>query len=137
MGRTAGGVKSMNIDKQNDNLVDMMVLENNCEILTISENGYGKRSSPDDYRLQSRAGKGILAGHFNDKTGALVNMKQVRPEQDIMLISDNGTMIRTRASYISKVGRATQGVRIMKVAEGAKIVGVAIAEPQEEEEGNE
>jgi DNA gyrase subunit A len=134
MGRTAAGVKSMNIDKENDNVVDMSVIEMGCEILTVSENGYGKRSDPDDYRLQSRAGKGIKAGHFNEKTGRLINLKQVRPEQDIMLMSDNGTMIRTKASYISKVGRDTQGVRIMRVAEGAKIVGVAVAEPQENEE---
>jgi DNA gyrase subunit A len=133
MGRTAAGVKSMDIDKENDNVVDMSIIEPGCEILTVSENGYGKRSDPDDYRLQSRAGKGIKAGHFNEKTGRLVNLKQVRPEQDIMLISDNGTMIRTKASYISKVGRDTQGVRIMRVAEGAKIVGVAVAEPQEDD----
>ena len=135
MGRTAAGVKSMNIDKENDNVVDMTVIEPGCEILTVSENGYGKRSDPEDYRLQSRAGKGIKAGQFNEKTGRLVNLKQVHPEQDIMLISDNGTMIRTRASYISKVGRDTQGVRIMRVVTGAKIVGVAVAEPQEDEEG--
>jgi DNA gyrase subunit A len=134
MGRTASGVKSMNIDKENDNVVDMTVIEAGCEILTVSENGYGKRSDPDDYRLQSRAGKGIKAGHFNEKTGRLVNLKQVHPDQDIMLISDNGTMIRTKATYISKVGRDTQGVRIMRVAEGCKIVGVAVAEPQDEEE---
>jgi DNA gyrase subunit A len=133
MGRTAAGVKSMNIDKENDNVVDMTVIEAGCEILTVSANGYGKRSDPDDYRLQSRAGKGIKAGQFNEKTGRLVNLKQVRPEQDIMLISDNGTMIRTKASYISKVGRDTQGVRLMRVAGNSKIVGVAVAEPQEEE----
>jgi len=137
MGRTASGVKSMNIDKENDNVVDMTVLQEGMEILTISENGYGKRSDPEDYRLQSRAGKGIKAGHFNEKTGQLVNLKQVHPDQDIMLISDNGTMIRTRASYISKVGRDTQGVRIMRVADGSKIVGVAVAEPQEEDETSE
>ncbi len=137
MGRTAAGVKSMNIDKESDNIVDMSVIEPGCEILTISANGYGKRSDPDDYRLQSRAGKGIKAGVFNEKTGPLVNLKQVRLEQDIMLINDNGTMIRTKASYISKIGRDTQGVRVMKVDTGHKIVGVAVAEPQEEEEGEE
>jgi DNA gyrase subunit A len=134
MGRTASGVKSMNIDKENDNVVDMTVIESGCEILTVSENGYGKRSDPDDYRLQSRAGKGIKAGQFNEKTGRLVNLKQVHPDQDIMLISDSGTMIRTKASYVSKMGRDTQGVRIMRVASGSKIVGVAVAEPAEEDE---
>ena len=134
MGRGAAGVKSMNIDRECETIVDMSVIEPGCEILTVSANGYGKRSDPDDYRLQSRAGKGIKAGIFNDKTGPLVNLKQVRAEQDIMLISDNGTMIRTKASYISKISRDTQGVRIMKISEGAKIVAVAVAEPQEEDE---
>jgi len=137
MGRGAVGVKSMNIDRETEAIVDMSVIEPGCEILTVSANGYGKRSDPDDYRLQSRAGKGIKAGIFNEKTGPLVNLKQVRAEQDIMLISDNGTMIRTKASYISKISRDTQGVRIMRIGEGAKIVAVAVAEPQEEDEDGE
>jgi len=136
MGRGAAGVKSMNIDRETETIVDMSVIEPGCEILTVSANGYGKRSDPDDYRLQSRAGKGIKAGVFNEKTGPLVNLKQVRADQDIMLIGDNGTMIRTKASYISKISRDTQGVRIMRVGEGAKIVAVAVAEPQEEDEEN-
>ena len=137
MGRGAAGVKSMNIDRESEAIVDMSIIEPGCEILTVSANGYGKRSDPDDYRLQSRAGKGIKAGIFNEKTGPLVNLKQVRAEQDIMLISDNGTMIRTKASYISKISRDTQGVRIMRIGEGAKIVAVAVAEPQEEDEDGE
>ncbi|MBS7401428.1 MAG: DNA gyrase subunit A [Eubacteriales bacterium] len=137
MGRGAAGVKSMNIDRETEAIVDMSIIEPGCEILTVSANGYGKRSDPDDYRLQSRAGKGIKAGIFNEKTGPLVNLKQVRAEQDIMLISDNGTMIRTKASYISKISRDTQGVRIMRIGEGAKIVAVAVAEPQEDEEDGE
>ena len=134
MGRGAAGVKSMNIDRETEGIVDMSLIEPGCEILTVSANGYGKRSDPDDYRLQSRAGKGIKAGIFNEKTGPLVNLKQVRAEQDIMLISDNGTMIRTKASYVSKISRDTQGVRIMRIGEDAKIVAVAVAEPQEEDE---
>ncbi len=137
MGRGAAGVKSMNIERETEAIVDMSVIEPGCEILTVSANGYGKRSDPDDYRLQSRAGKGIKAGIFNEKTGPLVNLKQVRAEKDIMLISDNGTMIRTKASYVSKISRDTQGVRIMRISEDAKIVAVAVAEPQEEDEDGE
>ncbi|MCL2586665.1 MAG: DNA gyrase subunit A [Firmicutes bacterium] len=133
MGRTAAGVKSMNIDK-NDRVVDMTVILPGHEILTVSANGYGKRSDVEDYRLQSRAGKGIKAGTFNEKTGLLVNLKQVRPDQDVMLISDNGQIIRTRARDISKIGRDTQGVRIMKLKDsGSKVVGVAIAQASEED----
>jgi len=136
MGRTAAGVKSMKIDKENDRVVDMTALIPGYEILTVSSNGYGKRSDVEDYRLQSRAGKGIKAGIFNAKTGMLVNLKQVRPDQDVMLISDNGTIIRTRARDISKISRDTQGVRIMKVKD-AKVVCVAIAQASEEAEDGE
>jgi len=136
MGRTAAGVKSIALDPGNkDKVVDMTVIMPGYEILTVSANGYGKRSEVDDYRLQSRAGKGIKAGIFNEKTGPLVNLKQVKPEQDVMIISDNGTIIRTRAREISKISRDTQGVRIMKVGSSAKVVCVAIAQASEEETG--
>ena len=135
MGRTASGVKSIQLDPGNkDKVVDMTVIMPGYEILTVSANGYGKRSDVDDYRLQSRAGKGIKAGTFNEKTGALVNLKQVKPEQDVMIISDNGTIIRTRAREISKISRDTQGVRIMRVAGSAKVVCVAVAQAESEEE---
>jgi len=134
MGRTAAGVKSIQLDPgTKDKVVDMTVIMPGYEILTVSANGYGKRSEVDDYRLQSRAGKGIKAGIFNEKTGPLVNLKQVRPEQDVMLISDNGTIIRTRAREISKISRDTQGVRIMKLGANGKVVCVAIAQADEEQ----
>jgi len=134
MGRGASGVRSMKIDAS-DRVVDMTVLKPEYEILTVSANGYGKRSDVDDYRLQSRAGKGIKAGIFNEKTGRLVNLKQVRPEQDVMLISDAGTIIRTRAREISKISRDTQGVRIMKLKDSAhKVVSVAVAQASESTE---
>ena len=134
MGRSASGVKSIKLDATNDRVVDMTVIMPGYEILTVSANGYGKRSDVEDYRLQSRAGKGIKAGIFNAKTGQLVNLKQVRPEQDVMLISDSGTIIRTRAREISKISRDTQGVRIMKLKDaGSKVICVAIAQASEEE----
>jgi DNA gyrase subunit A len=135
MGRSASGVKSIKLDETNDRVVDMTVLMPGYEILTISANGYGKRSEVEDYRLQSRAGKGIKAGVFNEKTGPLVNLKQVRPDQDIMLISDNGTIIRCRAREISKISRDTQGVRVMKLGGTGKVVCVAIAQGESESDG--
>ncbi len=121
MGREAQGVKSMKLD-DGDYVVDMAVARNGLEVLTISENGYGKRSDLIDYRLQSRAGKGIKAGVFNKKTGKLVNLKLIDPENDVMLIADNGIVIRIRAKDISKIGRDTMGVRVMKFKGDARVV---------------
>jgi len=139
MGRGAAGVKSIKLDDYGkDFVVDMTVIMPGHEILTVSANGYGKRSDVDDYRLQSRAGKGIKAGIFNEKTGQLVNLKQVKADQDVMLISDNGTIIRCRARDISKISRDTQGVRIMKLGgTGSKVRCVAIAQAEQEEGGAE
>ncbi|MDE6399155.1 MAG: DNA gyrase subunit A [Clostridiales bacterium] len=137
MGRGTQGVKSMKID-DDDYIVDMTVIQSGCEILTVSQNGYGKRTDLEDYRLQSRAGKGIKAGTFNKKTGRLVNMKQITPDDDVMVIADNGTIIRMRAKEISKIGRDTQGVRMMKMKGEGSVVCVAVAQPEpEEEEGAE
>ena len=114
MGRSSQGVKSISLNKK-DYVVDMSVMKKGCQILTISENGYGKRSDANDYRLQIRGGKGVKAGEFNAKTGKLVNLKQIKPDQDVILISDNGTIIRLVADQISKIGRNTQGVKIMRL----------------------
>lgn len=130
-GRSSQGVKAMNLT-DGDRLVDMLVVKEGYDILTISEFGYGKRSDIEDYRLQGRSGKGIKAGEFNEQTGNLVNLKQVLPEEDVMLITENGVIIRTSASEISKIGRSTKGVRIMKT-DGDRIVTVAITAVGEEE----
>jgi len=130
-GRTSQGVKAMNLS-DGDRIVDMLVVKEGYDILTISEYGYGKRSDIEDYRLQGRSGKGIKAGEFNEQTGNLVNLKQVLPEEDVMLITENGVIIRTGASEIPKIGRTTKGVRIMKT-DGDKIVTVAITAVGEDE----
>ena len=132
MGREAQGVISMRLD-DDDYVVDMAVIRNGYEVITVSENGFGKRSSVVDYRLQSRAGKGIKAGVFNEKTGKLVNLKLVDPENDIMLIADTGIVIRIRAKEISKIGRDTLGVRIMKFKDEGKVVSV-VATPASADE---
>ena len=113
MGRDAQGVRSMKIDGD-DFIVDMAVVRDGLEAITVSQNGFGKRSDISDYRLQARAGKGIKAGVFNAKTGRLVNLKLVNPDDDVMIISDTGVVIRVAARDISKIGRDTLGVRIMK-----------------------
>ncbi len=124
MGREAQGVRSMKLDGD-DYVVDMAVVREGLEVLTVSENGFGKRSDIEDYRLQSRAGKGIKAGVFNAKTGKLVNLKLINPGNDVMLIANNGVVIRVRANDISKIGRDTLGVRIMKFKGEAQVVCVS------------
>ena len=130
-GRDTMGVKSMNLNSD-DYVVDMTVIKPESEFITITENGYGKRSIVDDYRLQSRGGKGVKAGTFNKKTGKLVNLKQVTGEEDIMLIADNGIIIRMHTDSINTISRTTQGVRLMKLNNGAKVMCMALSEREEE-----
>jgi len=131
MGRGTQGVRSMRLNEK-DYVVDMTVVKDGFEVLTVSQNGYGKRSDLEDYRLQFRGGKGIKAGRFTEKTGNLVNLKLINPEDDIMIIADNGTIIRMRAKDVSKISRDTQGVRMMRLKGAGEVVCVAVAEPEEE-----
>ena len=132
MGREAQGVRSIKLE-DGDHVTDMVVIKEGYDVLTISENGFGKISDVSDYRLQARAGKGIKAGVFNKKTGNLVNLKLVDPDEDIMLIADNGVIIRVQANEISKIGRDTLGVRIMKFKDEAKVVCVATTAHEDSE----
>ena len=132
MGRDTQGVKAMDL-AEGDYLVDMLVVKPGCEVLTITSGGYGKRSEVEDYRLQGRNGKGIKAGVFNEKTGYLVNLKVVSEDEDIMIISNNGTIIRMHVTDISKIGRNTQGVRVMRLKEG-EVATVTVAPREEEDE---
>ena len=134
MGRDTQGVKSIELN-DDDYVVDMAIVKEGYDILTVSSKGFGKRSDIEDYRLQTRGGKGIKAGNFNEKTGMLVNMKLVLPEEDAMMITENGTIIRIKISEISKIGRDTQGVIIMRCDEG-EIATVSIAPAEEDEEGS-
>ena len=127
LSRDTRGVKCIQLEDE-DYIVDMIAVKPNHTILTVTENGFGKRSDPEDYRLQIRGGKGVKAGVFNEKTGKLVNMKQVSEDEDIMLIASNGVIIRTRAKYINVIGRGTVGVRIMKLSPENKVVCVAVAD---------
>ncbi len=132
MGRTAQGVKAMKLT-EDDVLVDMLVIDPSADIFTLTSKGYGKRSNIDDYRLQGRAGKGIKAGIFNEKTGYLVSLKLVTDEDDIMIITTGGTIIRMHADTISKIGRNTRGVKVMNVKE-SEVATVDITERDDEAE---
>ena len=132
MGRDTAGVRAMKLDGD-DRLVDMLVVDEKKSLLTVTSHGYGKRSSLEDYRVQGRAGKGIKAGVFTEATGYLVNLKQVSEDDDIMVISDGGTIIRMHADAISKIGRATRGVRLMRLKDGI-VATVAVTERDDEAE---
>ena len=104
------------------------------QVLAITENGYGKRTDPEQYREQGRNGMGIKAMNLTEKTGLLACHLAVNLDEDILLITDDGTIIRMAVSDIRETGRATQGVRLMRIAEGTKIVAVARAEQEPEED---
>ena len=133
MGRASMGVRSMRLE-EGDTVISMAVIEDGAQVLGITANGYGKRTEVDEYREQGRNGKGIIAMNLTDKTGPLAAQLLVRPEEDILLITDDGTIIRTSVNDIRVCGRNTQGVRLMRVAEGSQVVGVARAEAEEEED---
>ena len=131
MGRASHGVHSMKLD-EGDVVTDLCVIEEGAHVLAITENGYGKRTEVDQYRETSRNGKGVIAMTLTEKTGLLVAQLMVHDDEDILLITDDGTIIRTAVSDIRICGRATQGVRLMRVGEGSRIVAVARAEKEEE-----
>ncbi len=132
MGRDTQGVKSMTLNP-GDYVVDMSVIKDGCEVITMTENGYGKRSSVEDYRMQSRGGKGVKAGVFNAKTGKLASLKLISEDEDIMIITSNGTIIRVAASDISTIGRDTQGVRVMRI-DDSTVSKIAISPKSESDE---
>ncbi len=135
-GRGSQGVKSMSLSKDEE-VIDMTLVKPGSQIITISEYGYGKRSSIDDYRLQGRGGMGIKAGVFNEKTGKLVALKQTSGDEDILMIADSGVVIRTPVDAISQFSRVSQGVKVMKLKNDAKIVAVALTEKEEQESEQE
>ena len=133
IGRNAMGVKAIELDG-GDEVVDMCPVSPDMKVLSITENGYGKRTEIDEYRVQSRGGKGIKAMNLTAKTGALTCQLLVHEDEDILLITDDGTLIRMPVADISTLGRNTQGVRLMRVEDGCKVVCVARAEAEEDDE---
>lgn len=135
MGRDTQGVRSIKLDST-DYVVDMAIVDDTKQVITMTENGYGKRSSLDDYRQQTRGGKGVKAGVFNSKTGKLASLKLVSSEEDIMIITSNGTIIRVASEDISSIGRDTLGVRIMRIDDSI-VSNIALTPKEEGEEESE
>ena len=131
MGRVSMGVKSMDL-AEGDEIVGLAVYEEGAHVLSVTENGYGKRTEIDDYRLQSRGGKGILAMKLSERSGKLAAQLIVHPDEDLMLITDDGVIIRLPVDGIPVLGRNTQGVRIMRVSNESRVVGVTRAARESE-----
>ena len=137
-GRRTKGVRGITIGAQ-DEVIGMLVLKNDGHVLVASENGYGKKSPTDEYRTQQRSGKGVYTLKKTEKTGSLVSILEVVDTDDIMIITSAGVMIRQATNEIRTIGRNTQGVRLIRLDEGAKISSVAkvVKEEDEKEEENE
>ena len=127
MGRVARGVRGIKLGPD-DEVVGMDVLTHNAEVLTVTEGGYGKRTPTEEYRPQTRGGKGLINMKVTDKTGYVVGIKVVRPEQELMLITTDGIVIRTNVHEISVISRNTQGVKLMTTAENDRVASMATFE---------
>jgi DNA gyrase subunit A len=130
MGRAARGVKGIALTRDNE-VVDMAIVTSSQDLLTVCENGYGKRTAVDEYRLQSRGGKGVINIRTTERNGKVVAVKSVTDEDELMMITAKGMMLRTAIANMRVIGRATQGVRLIRLEEGDKLVAVArIAQDQ-------
>ncbi|MHC4561894.1 MAG: DNA gyrase C-terminal beta-propeller domain-containing protein, partial [Planctomycetota bacterium] len=124
MGRTAAGVRGIHL-REGDEVVDMAIVDPMASLLTVCQRGYGKRTSFDEYRVQSRGGYGIINIKTTDRNGKVVAMKSIRDADELMLITSNGMIVRTGVSEIRTIGRATQGVRMITLKSGDELVSLA------------
>ena len=131
MGRTARGVRGIKMNEQG-RVISLIIPDLEKQILTVSENGYGKRTKVEDYPVYGRGGQGVIGMQTSERNGNVVGAVQVRDNDEIMLISDKGTLVRTRVEEVSIQGRNTQGVRLIRLRKGEKLVGL---EQVEEPEG--
>ena len=136
MGRMATGVRSISLSDE-DKVVSLLKICQGQQVLAISEKGMGKRTDENEYRIQKRGGKGVAAMSITEKTGELCALHVIDGDEDVMLIRDDGTIIRMPVEQIRKVGRHTQGVKLMKVGEGLSIVSAAITQKEEEKENED
>jgi len=126
IGRTASGVKGVTFTVKDDLVVGVISMENQVnDVLVVSEKGYGKRSSIEDYRITNRGGKGVKTINITEKTGNLISVKSVDDDSDLMIITKNGIAIRLSVSKLRVMGRATQGVRLINLREGDAIAAIA------------
>ncbi len=139
MGRTASGVMGVRLENADDQVIGMISAKSNSDatILVVSEKGYGKRTNLDDYRITGRGGKGVKTLNITDKTGTLVGIKNVTDENDLMIILKSGIAIRMHIDSLRVMGRATQGVRLIKMSKKDEIASIAKVDREEDEEENE
>ncbi len=135
LGRVSQGVIGIHLE-ENDYVIGMATSRPDATLLVVTENGFGKRTELDEYKTQIRAGKGILTYRVTERTGAVVGVKLVNETDDIMLISSDGTIIRTEVCGISILGRATQGVTLMRTSDGNRVVSIARIEAEEDDESD-
>ena len=135
-GREAGGVYGIDL-AEGDYLVGAGVVREGKDILTVTERGFGKRTAPEDYRLQNRYGKGIMNYNISDKTGEIASVIMIDDSEDLMIISNDGVIIRLPAQSSNTIGRVTRGVILMRVADDVSVISVAAAPHEEEEEATE
>jgi DNA gyrase subunit A len=135
MGRTAGGVRGIAL-RGDDEVVGMEILTPGASVLTITERGYGKRTPLEDYRVQKRGGQGIITIRTSERNGKVVGVSQVTDDDELMLITDGGKVLRCKVSGISKMGRATQGVRVMNLSADEMLVAIARLAEGDVSEGN-
>src|SRR3954453_773111 len=134
MGRTAYGVRGISL-REGDEVVAMEVVREGGTLLTVAQNGYGKRTELDEYRLQSRGGVGIINIQTSDRNGKVVGIAYVREDDELMIISQQGMILRMRAGDVRSIGRATQGVRLIGMEEGDEVVAIAkLAEKEDDAE---
>ncbi len=133
MGRVTRGVRGIRI-AEDDYLVGMCIQKDDAEFLTITENGYGKRTAIEEYRLQNRGGKGIGNYNITEKTGPIAAVRMAKEGEDLLLVTSGGIIMRTKIEEISSLGRTTQGVRVVRLDEGVKVIDIAGAAREEEEE---
>ena len=141
MGRTASGVRGVRLENEQDEVIGMVCVNENedtdTSIMVVSEKGYGKRTDIGDYRITGRGGKGVKTLSITEKTGSLIAIKDVTDENDLMIITRNGIAIRMKMEDVRVMGRATQGVRLIKIRENDNIASVAKVPKVEEEEGED
>ena len=132
-GRTSMGVKAIDLD-DDEEIISVCILNKDMQLASITENGYGKRTNSDEFRLTARGTKGVRAGVFNEKTGKLVALIPVEDDKDLLVMADNGVVIRTPVNSIPLISRSTQGVKVMRLKGDAKIVSVAVGEHEEDDD---
>ncbi len=136
MGRVTRGVKAITL-RGGDYIVGMCLAQEDTQLLAVTELGYGKRTELSEYRVQSRGGVGVKTYKCSDVTGNVVSVTTVKDDEDIMMITSEGVIIRIPADGISTIGRSTKGVRLMRLKDGVKVVSIGLTEHEEPEEETE